>query len=61
MPFPIVGLDFLRYFAMQVNPSSPAILIAPTSRFKEGGTAGGGGLNPQKNCNSAQKEAPRLS
>jgi predicted aspartyl protease len=23
VPFPIVGLDFLRYFGMQVNPSSP--------------------------------------
>jgi hypothetical protein len=27
VPFPIVGLDFLRYFGMQVNPSSTAILI----------------------------------
>jgi predicted aspartyl protease len=40
VPFPIVGLDFLRYFRMQVNPSSPALLIAPSQRFQEGGTAG---------------------
>jgi hypothetical protein len=49
VPFTIVGLDFLRYFGMQVNPSSLAILIAPTSRSQEGGTPGGGGLNPHTN------------
>jgi predicted aspartyl protease len=57
VPFPIVGLDFLRYFGMQVNPSSPAILIAPTSQSQEGGTAGGGGLNPPNSNVSAWKEA----
>jgi predicted aspartyl protease len=57
VPFPIVGLDFLHYFGMQVNPSSPAILIAPTSQSQEGGTAGGGGLNPPNSNVSARKEA----
>jgi hypothetical protein len=41
--FPIVGLDFLRFFGMQRNPSSPMILIAPSTRFQGGGTAVDGG------------------
>jgi hypothetical protein len=57
VPFPIVGLDFLQFFGMQVNPSSPAILIAPTTRFQEGGTAGGEDLSSSHVFNSAQKEA----
>jgi hypothetical protein len=40
---------------MQVNPSSPAILIAPSQRFQEGGTAGGEDLISSHV--SAQKEA----
>jgi hypothetical protein len=55
VPFPIVGLDFLRYFGMQVNPSSPAILIAPSQHFQEGGTAGGEDLISSHV--SARKEA----
>jgi predicted aspartyl protease len=27
VPFPIIGLDFLRFFGMQVNPSSSEILV----------------------------------
>jgi hypothetical protein len=57
LPFPIVGLDFLRFFGMQVNPSSPAILIAPSQRIQEGGTAGGGDLNAPHSCFSVRKEA----
>jgi hypothetical protein len=57
VPFPIVGLDFLRFLGMQVNPYSPAILIAPSQRIQEGGTAGGGDLNAPHSCFSVRKEA----
>jgi hypothetical protein len=57
VPFPIVGLDFLRYFGMQVNPSSPGILIAPSQGFQEGSTAGGEDSISSHVCYSAQKEA----
>jgi hypothetical protein len=57
VPFPIVGFYFLRFFGMQVNPSSPAILIAPSQRFQEGGTAGGEDSISSHVCYSAQKEA----
>jgi predicted aspartyl protease len=56
VPFPIVGLDFLRFFGMQVNPSSPANLIAPSERTQEGGTASSGDLESLHSCFSAQKE-----
>jgi predicted aspartyl protease len=29
VPFPIIGLDFLKFVGKQVNPSSAAILIVP--------------------------------
>jgi hypothetical protein len=57
VPFPIIGLDFLRYFGMQVNPSSPTILIAPSQRFQEGSIACGEDLISSSMCNSARKEA----
>jgi hypothetical protein len=63
VPFPIVGLDFLRFFGMQVNPSSPTILITPSTRFQGGGTVGDGGLNAPHSCFLARKEAqvPQLN
>jgi hypothetical protein len=42
---------------MQVNPSSPAILIASSTRFQGGGTTGDGGFNAPHSCFSARKEA----
>jgi hypothetical protein len=57
VPFPIVGLDFLRFYGMQVNPSSPTILITPSQRFQEGGTAGDGDLKTPHSCFLAWKEA----
>jgi hypothetical protein len=34
--FPIIGLDFLRFFGMQVNPSSSEILVpTPLSALRE--------------------------
>jgi hypothetical protein len=47
VPFPIIGLDFLRFFGMQVNPLSPAILITPTPHFQGGGTAGNVFFGPE--------------
>jgi hypothetical protein len=44
---------------MQVNPSSPAILIAHSQRFQAGGTAGGEDLISSHV--SAQIEAQGLS
>jgi hypothetical protein len=63
IPFPIVGLDFLPFFGMQVDPSSPAVLIAHSHRFQEGGTTGGRGFTAPHSCFSAWKEAqvPQLN
>jgi hypothetical protein len=58
VPFPIVGLDFLQFFGMQVDPSSPAILITPPSSSQGGSTNGDGGFNAPISCFSVQKEAP---
>jgi hypothetical protein len=44
VPFPIIGLDLLRFFGMQVDPSSTEILVpTPSQRSQGGGTNGGGG------------------
>jgi predicted aspartyl protease len=58
VPFPIVGLDFVRFFGMQVNPSYPVILIAPPSSSQGGGTAGYRSFNAPSSCFLVQKEAP---
>jgi Reverse transcriptase (RNA-dependent DNA polymerase) len=56
--FPIIGLDFLRFFVMQVNPSSSEILVPTPQRSQGGGTDGGGGKSAARVCFSAKKEAP---
>jgi hypothetical protein len=58
VPFPIISLDFLRYFGMQVKPSSPVILITPTSSSQGGGNASDGDVNAPSLCFSVQREAP---
>jgi hypothetical protein len=47
VPFPIVGLDLLKFFwdLGTVHPSSFAILIAPQHLTQGGGTVGDGGYN----------------
>jgi hypothetical protein len=61
VPFPIIGLDFLRYFGMQVNPLFPAILIAPTPRLQGGGTTVKGGLMPPIHVFRSRKRPMCLS
>jgi hypothetical protein len=57
VPFLIIGLDFLRFFGMQVDPSSSDILVASSAqRTQEDSTAGGGGSNAAHACFSAKKE-----
>jgi hypothetical protein len=57
--FPIISLDFLRFFGMQVNPSSSEVLVpSPSQRSQEGGTDGGDGRNAANVCFLAKKEAP---
>jgi predicted aspartyl protease len=58
VPFPIIGLDFLRFFRMQVDPSSSDILVpTPSQRSQGGGTDGDGGKSAAHVCFSAKKEA----
>jgi predicted aspartyl protease len=59
VPFPIIGLDFLRFFGMQVDPSSSEILVpTPSQRSQGGGTDSSGGKSAAHVCFSAKKEAP---
>jgi hypothetical protein len=60
VPFPIIVLDFLRFFGMQVNPSSSIVLVpSPSQRSHEGGTDGDGGRSAAHVCFSAKKEVPQ--
>jgi hypothetical protein len=58
--FPIIGLDFLRFFGMQVNSSSSEVLVpSPFQHNQEGSTTGGGSRNATHVCFSAKKEVPK--
>jgi hypothetical protein len=57
--FPIIGLDFLRFFGMLVNPLTSEVLVpSPSQRSQEGSTASGGIRNATHVCFSAKKEVP---
>jgi hypothetical protein len=57
VPFPIICLYFLRFFGMQVNPSSSDVLVpSPSQRSQEGSTDSGSGRNAVHVCFSAKKE-----
>jgi hypothetical protein len=58
VPSSIIGLDFLRFFGTQVNPSSSEILVpTPSQHSQGGGTDGGGGKSAAHVCFLAKKEA----
>jgi hypothetical protein len=55
--FPIIGLDFLRFFGMQVNPSSSEDLLPALSQCnQEVGT--NGGRNAAHVCGLPKRQVP---